>query len=275
MAKPRTTVTAEQVEAALEKRCPAGAWALLWQVGNATGFGCSRHADAVAMSLWPSRGIELHGFEIKVSRTDWVKELGDPAKAEAIAKHCDRWWLVVGDAAIVKDGELPATWGLLVLKGDKLVCAKEAPKLEHEAMPMAFIAALFRRAHEVSHRRVQEAEARGYRRGVEATPKVEPADGAEMHWKRSHDELRRAVDTFQESSGVKIDRWNVGNVGRAVETLLSHHRQGVEGAPGRIDIAAEAFERLAKQLRREEKTLAEALKFMPTAQEQAQEQASA
>ena len=45
--------------------------------------------DAVIMSLWPSRGLELHGVEIKVSRADWKREAADPAKAEAIAAYCD------------------------------------------------------------------------------------------------------------------------------------------------------------------------------------------
>jgi hypothetical protein len=84
-----------------------------------------------------------------------------------------------------------------------------------------------------------------------------------MHWKRSHDELRRVVDAFQAESGVKIDRWNVGDIGRAVSTLLSHHRRGADDATNRLDIAADQLEAAAKQLRREQKTLEQALKLMP------------
>ena len=64
-----------ELQAALVKRHPPEAWALCFEVGDATGGGHTRWADAVAMSLWPSRGLHLHGFEIKASRSDWVKEL--------------------------------------------------------------------------------------------------------------------------------------------------------------------------------------------------------
>jgi hypothetical protein len=66
------------------------------------------------MSLWPSRGIELHGIEIKVSRNDWLKELGDPAKADEIARFCDRWWVAAGDESIHQWDSLekrnPVSW---------------------------------------------------------------------------------------------------------------------------------------------------------------------
>ena len=36
--------------------------------------GGGRYADAIAMNLWPSRGLAVHGFEIKISRGDWQRE---------------------------------------------------------------------------------------------------------------------------------------------------------------------------------------------------------
>ena len=140
------------VIAALKERFCAPAWALIPHVRNGTGYQRTtpRTADAIAMSLWPSRGLELHGFEVKVSRADWVKELENPAKAESICRFCDRWWLTVGDAEIVWAGELPPTWGLLVPKGDKLVAKVEAPKLEAMPGDRLFLAALLRKTVEVS-----------------------------------------------------------------------------------------------------------------------------
>ena len=105
---------ATEVMAALRLMYNAQAYALFREVGNSTGFKCQRHADALIMSLWPSRGMEIIGFEIKVSRTDWLKELAHPEKADPIAGYCDRWAIAVGDEEIVKVGELPPTWGLLV-----------------------------------------------------------------------------------------------------------------------------------------------------------------
>ncbi len=134
---------------ALRKRYAPPAWALLEEVRNAAGFSANRSADAIAMSLWPSRGLEVHGFEVKASRNDWLRELNAPEKAEAVSKYCDRWWLVVEDEALVRDGELPPTWGLLALRRKGLVSVREAPAREGvEPIGRHFLAALLRRATE-------------------------------------------------------------------------------------------------------------------------------
>ena len=62
----------------------------------------------------------LHGHEVKVSRSDWLTELRDPEKAEAFRSYCDFWWLVVSEKSIVKVGELPIGWGLMVAVGDSV-----------------------------------------------------------------------------------------------------------------------------------------------------------
>ena len=83
----------------LSNKFPSPQYAFLSQVRNQTGYGNLsdgiRTADAMALGLWPSRGNYLHGFELKVSRSDWLNELKDPAKAEAIAKYCDMFSLVI------------------------------------------------------------------------------------------------------------------------------------------------------------------------------------
>ena len=53
-------------------------WIFLTNVRDTTGRpkgSRRRYADAVAMNLWPSKGLALHGFEIKVSRSDFLTEL--------------------------------------------------------------------------------------------------------------------------------------------------------------------------------------------------------
>jgi hypothetical protein len=50
---------------ALRPLYPAREYALLPQVANGTGAGSKRHCDALALSLWPSRGLYLTGFEMK------------------------------------------------------------------------------------------------------------------------------------------------------------------------------------------------------------------
>jgi hypothetical protein len=88
------------------------------------GFDTRRICDYMAMDLWPGgygpdAGPKLHGHEVKVSRSDWLAELREPEKAEAFARFCDFWWLVVSDKSIVRD-DLPEGWGLMVASGDTL-----------------------------------------------------------------------------------------------------------------------------------------------------------
>ena len=73
----------------------------------------SRTADFVAVDTWPSGKCAIHGVEVKVSRSDWLRELKEPDKSAACMNWCTHWYLAVPDRQIVKDGELPPGWGLL------------------------------------------------------------------------------------------------------------------------------------------------------------------
>ncbi len=95
----------------------------------------ARIADALVLDTWRcphadltdaererrkwSEWHSIHGFEVKVSRSDWLTELADPSKAEAWAQHCHYFWLVASDKSIVRD-DLPDGWGLLVPHGASL-----------------------------------------------------------------------------------------------------------------------------------------------------------
>ncbi len=143
-----------------EKFAPP-AYAFFEEVKNQTGYQkrSERYADALALSLWPSRGIAMTGFELKMSRSDWKRELEDPSKAAEFMKYCTGWY-VVAPEGIVERLELPATWGLIeVPKGGRkrLVIKVEAPKLTAEAWDSAFVAALLRRHHEQQAEITQQA----------------------------------------------------------------------------------------------------------------------
>ena len=104
-----------------------------------------RTADFVAQDL-------LHGHEVKVSRSDWLTELGDPSKAEAIKRYCDRWWLVVPHRSIVRD-DLPEGWGLLDIgPNGRLRVACRAPALTPDPIPAEFRASLMRAVAKTARR---------------------------------------------------------------------------------------------------------------------------
>ena len=87
-------------------------WAVFAEVGDATGGRASRRADALAINLWPSRGLEIRGFEIKVSRSDLKRELEDPSKAEAVGVFCHTWCLATPVGLVRAEDMVPTSWGL-------------------------------------------------------------------------------------------------------------------------------------------------------------------
>ena len=139
---------AEAVIAALRRHYPEQAWALIEQVGNGTGWAANRHADAVVMGLWPSRGLEIHGIEVKVSRQDWKRELEKPDKAEPIAERCDRWF-IAAPKGLIDLWSLPPAWGLLEIEGEgdktRVLTSKPADKLTPKPLDRMFVAAILRR----------------------------------------------------------------------------------------------------------------------------------
>ncbi len=121
---------------------------------SANGPRVMRTADFLAQDLSEGQGLRMHGHEVKVSRSDWLHELADPSKAQAIKRYCDRWWLVAPTKAIVRD-DLPDDWGLLVPgRGCALRVAKSAPPLKPEPWPPTFRASLLRAVAKTAERRV-------------------------------------------------------------------------------------------------------------------------
>lgn len=115
-------------------------------VRSHAGFDARRTADFVALDTWPSSGFPIHGHEVKVSRSDWLHELKQPEKAAEFLPFMDFWWLVVSDASIVREDELPEGWGLMAVRGDKLVAVRQAPKRKTLPMTETRIAAFMRAA---------------------------------------------------------------------------------------------------------------------------------
>lgn len=208
------------VHAALAKRFPGPEWATFFEVKDDAGSAARRSADCVAMNVWPSRGLKVHGVEVKVDRRDWLRELKDPAKSASIQRYCDFWWLAVGDAKVAKVEEVPETWGLLVLRGASLVAVKEAPQLKPALLQRGFVAALLRNAH---HGMVPQASVDDM-----VQKRVASYELALDRVVRAHKALVDRVTAFEESSGLSVTgRFNYGpmsdpsKLGRAVRALLN------------------------------------------------------
>lgn len=243
--EPAIKVTAERIGVLVRQRYPAEEYAMFYEVRDGTGFHANRSCDALVISLWPSRGLEISGFEFKVSRQDWLKEKADPSKAEAIAAYCDRWWLCVGSEKVVQPGELPPAWGMMLADGDRLKVVKEADKLAPIVLDRLFVAAIARSAQK--HSPGADAIAAAVKAARDAWEK----DGQKhQNWRAKQDaeriaSLEKKIADFENVSGVRITSWDAGRIGEAVKLIVN---QRVHLAEGVAD-TAERLERTAKALR--------------------------
>lgn len=260
MPKKKTNKKAKYSEAdmftLLRKKFTAPAWATLPQVPDATGANGTRYADAISMSLWPSRGLELNGFEIKCNRSDWTKELKSPEKAETIAAYCHRWWVVAPSTKIVPVDELPPNWGLLVISGRGLKQAKAAALLDPKPLNYEFLAGLLRRAEEnhgklpdassqlIPTSEIQEELNRKYEAGKNAGYKK-----AELEF-GSIERLKQSVEDFEEKSGIKITSYNGDYLGDAVEAVqkLNGAQRAIQFAKSKADALVEVGNKIREDL---------------------------
>lgn len=92
-------------------------------------------ADAIAIDSWGSGSWSLEGYEVKITRSDWRREL--PAgrwidrdhpdrpvldvpyvKSYPWRRHCARWY-VLAPAGVVPLDDLPPGWGLVEASTDR------------------------------------------------------------------------------------------------------------------------------------------------------------
>ena len=211
---------------ALEKRYQAPEYALFMEVANGVGAHRRRYADALAMSLFPSRGLDIHGIEIKKDRADWLREKKNPHKADEIASYCDYWWLAVGDKSVAQADELPGPWGLLVLHGKELRTLKKAEKLQPKPLDRPFVACILRRAYESIQDKLSNAK---HLKDAKARGRAQGADDAKSDLDMSEKKVRLLegqMKDFEGKSGIELNHWNAGNIGEAVKALMNYrHNQ--------------------------------------------------
>lgn len=231
------TVDAARVEYLLAKKFAPSAYAFLPQLRNSTGYAARkvRTADAVAMSLWPSRGIYLHGFEIKVHRGDWLNELRQPEKAEEIAQFC-RYWSLVAAEGVADPLEVPGNWGLIVASAKELKLVREPQPMECAPPTLALVAAMFRNVNERigqfkdSYVHLDDLEERVAAEVEKELSRRDRSDAAAKTLER----LKVALAEFHEFSGIAIDEHgcrlpgdrylgaDLKKVGTAVAAVLRH-----------------------------------------------------
>lgn len=212
-------MNAHDLEQLIRNRFAPPVYAFLPHVRNQTGYSKDiRTADALAMCLYPSRGLYLNGFEIKVCRSDWLVELKNPDKAEDIAYYCDFWW-VVAPKDVVKTDEVPVNWGLMNPFGQTLKIIKQAKQLKSNPLDKVFVAAILRRAVEyiLPDVKINAAYKNGYESGRKSANESFDIE------KQEHRNLEEVVKKFYEDSGVNINNgWNKDKIGNAVKMIINN-----------------------------------------------------
>ncbi len=240
-------MTAAAIQALLKDRFPSPEFAVLPEVRSSTGFSTgTRFADALVMSCFPSRGLDLFGFEIKVIRSDWLRELKKPDKAEAIAQFCDFWFVVAPDDSIVQRGELPTNWGLLTVgKNGKLQQVKDAVRLTPKNITRTFLASILRSAMTTLTPKSEIDDV------VEAKVKSQLA-AAKKLWESQHaheinvatqraDRWEACIKEFEAASGIRLNTFSGAKVGTQFAKF-----QRLYGDPGAAQTLTQAIQTLDK-----------------------------
>ena len=209
----KTYTAAELIKALETKYSLQNGYAFFTEI--TPGLGGGRRADGLAIGLYSSRGHYVYGFEVKVRRSDWLHELKDPAKAEAMFPYCNFWYLVAAPGVCNKE-ELPDGWGLLEPSTRGLRTAVKAVEKEARQMGVDFLSVILRRDcdrsksyewvprstfdEEVNKRTVEKLE------WVETRHKREVAiqERQYSHLKEQFGRLRESVAEFERVTGVPI-----------------------------------------------------------------------
>lgn len=246
-----------EIQRLLRKKYAPPEYAFFLEVANGTGSGASRYADGVAVNLWPSKGHEVLGFEIKVSRADFLNEMKKPWKSDSVMKYCHKWYLVAPKGLIKKE-EIPVNWGFIEVANGKLYNTKLAPHLEPVDMTRSFCSALLRRSTESS---IPLFDLEKWKEDMEESAKSHVSWEAKRNAEKLK-ELQDKVSAFEKASGINISNtWEKGEViGRAVDFVLnggfSSFRWKVKSAVDNIKEIAEKlkeYEEFANMFEKEKK----------------------
>jgi hypothetical protein len=113
-------ITAYQLRVALRDRYEPPEWHVEEEVTLGR-----RRLDVVALNLWGARRYRIVGFELKVDRGDWLREITDFRKSEEWCAVVDQFY-VVTPSKLIRADELPEGWGHLELCGSRMMTRRHA-----------------------------------------------------------------------------------------------------------------------------------------------------
>jgi hypothetical protein len=148
---------ADQILDALACRYRAPEWAFFRELRCGTGYDYTwagnpsrvqKRLDAWAFHLWPSGGYQPTGFEVKVSRADFLHDVRNGSKRGRYMELCQFFYYVT-PSGLVDVSEVPEEAGFITVNSEgRTRIVKHAPRRECPEPEWDFFAAICRRVGE-------------------------------------------------------------------------------------------------------------------------------
>lgn len=249
---PSPKVTAVDVKDALRKRWPDGHYLHVEEAPDGPER-LGRKLDVLVLSLWKSRGYELDGVEVKVSMSDWKRELDRPEKADFWWEHVHRFWIAVPvRIAPGVRADLPTGWGLLAVDGGVAQQVVKAEKHAPEPLTWPQTLGVMRALDGAGPAALARAQQRGYDAGrSHGRLEAERATGDDA-LRRRLDSLTEKVEAFAKVTGIDLvngyGAWEAERAGRLVQMVEKvMHDPGAE---------VDRLRRIAEQLSTQGRSIA-------------------
>ena len=208
----------------------------------------TRRADLLAISLVRSRP-GIHGIEIKVNRSDWLKELNTPKKADAFY-FCDYFYLAA-PAGLWQNGEVPEAWGILEYDNGKVRQVKDPLKLDAR-YDFTFLKTLLGRILRPESAEIAKARSEGYSAGYKDGEKSQTPNNEVNRLKHELGRYQENFEKFKANSGIEIDSvWDLGEIGKIVRKIqlgakadeeFKHAKERIESTYERLGWLKEKLE---------------------------------
>lgn len=224
--------TAREVLDVVRRRWPDDQYLTVEEAPEGAGRN-GRRIDLLAISQWKSRGYEIDAVEVKVSVSDWRRELRDPHKADYWWAHSNRYWIAVpASLAATVRAELPDTWGLLAVTADRSRVI--VPAAKHDAEPFTWeqTVGLLRAGADAGVNALARARAAGHQEGFERGVASATGTDVEARAQRQLSALEETVAAFEAASGIRL-RHSWGDDARQLGQAVHALRQAAN-APERV-----------------------------------------
>ncbi len=224
-------------------------WTVVKQVPDATSFDKKRTCDAMVFSCWKSEGIAVHGFEIKVARGDWLRELQQPEKSFEFRQRSNYWWIAAPEG-IVNLEELPSEWGLRTVAktadGFSSKIRRQPTYYADANWKVSFVVALARACWRLSPERLANADLikQTYDQGYEAGKIAAERDGLDYKVRNEVAECRRILAEFKDLSGFELHEWLVKDYAKAVRAFMK-----LQEVKRDLKYPIESIERILKEVK--------------------------